>query len=91
MLHKIGTANIVLCVILLAAASPGYAEDARLHPGPWPIWHWHNHQPTQRQLDALHKSDVTPEESREIDRLYGDPNYHGSRPGVTFDAPWEPR
>ena len=36
MLHKIGTANIVLCVILLAKVSPGYAEDARLHPGPWP-------------------------------------------------------
>ncbi len=21
----------------------------------------------------------------------GDPNYHGSRPGVTFDEPWDPR
>jgi hypothetical protein len=21
----------------------------------------------------------------------GDPNYHGSRPGPTFDEPWEPR
>jgi hypothetical protein len=21
----------------------------------------------------------------------GDPNYHGSRPGVTFDQPWDPR
>jgi hypothetical protein len=37
-------ANFALCVIFLASASPGYAEDApQLHPGPWPIWHWHNH------------------------------------------------
>ncbi len=40
----------------------------QLPPGPWPIRHWHNHQPRQSQLDAMHKSDVTPEEARKIDR-----------------------
>jgi hypothetical protein len=72
MSHKtIAATNIVLCIILLASIAPAYAEDApKPHPGPWPIWHWRNHQPTQRQLDAMHKSDVTPEEPREIDRLY---------------------
>ena len=71
MLHRIGALKIVICVILLGSTLPGYAEDApQLHPGPWPIWHWQNHQPRQDQLDAMHKSNVTPEELREIDRLY---------------------
>jgi len=71
MLHRIAAATIVLGGTLLPSTSGGYAADApRLHRGPWPIWHWHNHQPRQAQLDAMHKGDVTPEESREIDRLY---------------------
>lgn len=71
MADKIGASTIVLCGILLVLASRGEAEDApRLDRNPWPIWHWHNHQPRQDQLGAMHKNDVTPEESREIDRLY---------------------
>ena len=71
MLYKMSVSNIVFCAILLASASQGYAEDApQHHLSQWPIWHWHNHQPRQDQLNALHKSDVTPEESREIDQLY---------------------
>jgi hypothetical protein len=68
---KIIAADIVLCLILLISVSRGNAEGApHRHPGPWPIWDWHNHQPTQRQLDAMHERDVTPRQARELDRLY---------------------
>jgi hypothetical protein len=49
----------------------GFANNAPLpHQGTWPINNWHNHQPTQDQLNALHLHDVTPDQAREIDRLY---------------------
>jgi hypothetical protein len=41
-----------------------------LHHGPWPIHNGFNHQPTQNELTVLHHQDVTPDEAREIDRLY---------------------
>jgi hypothetical protein len=73
MLHKLAIASaiIVLAATLPVPASLGYAEDAApVDPGPWPIWHWHNHQPRQDQLEALHENDLTPKEAREVDRLY---------------------
>ena len=61
--HKTGISNILLGAILAASTTAAYAEDApQLHPTPWPIWHWRNHQPR--------RSDLTPEQSRKIDRLY---------------------
>lgn len=69
-LHKIVGLNIVLCVGLLTSALLGRTEEtAPVHPAPWPIWHWRNHQPTQRELDELHKHDLSPEQAREVDRL----------------------
>jgi hypothetical protein len=68
-----GTAavKITVCLVLLASVMPANAEPAaRRHPGPWPIWNWHDHQPTQKQLDALHARDVSPAQARELDRLY---------------------
>ena len=41
-----------------------------LHQGPWPIRNGHNYQPTEHELRALHLEDVTPDQAREIDRLY---------------------
>jgi hypothetical protein len=41
-----------------------------LHKGPWPICNGLNYQPTERELRALHQEDVTPDQAREIDRLY---------------------
>jgi len=74
---------IALAAILMLPASRGCAQDAALiHPGPWPIRNWHNYQPRQDQLDALHKSDLTPNEAREVDRLYEqlmDPNWLAAR------------
>lgn len=41
-----------------------------LHSGPWPIHNGRNYQPTENELRALHLEDVTPDQAREIDRLY---------------------
>ena len=60
-----------LALASLLLANIGSAEDApSLRKGPWPIQNGHNHQPTERELGALHREDVTPDQAREIDRLY---------------------
>jgi hypothetical protein len=41
-----------------------------LHSGRWPIYYGRNYQPTEDELRALHLEDVTPDQAREIDRLY---------------------
>ncbi len=54
---------------LAAAANSGSphiaplpADAALRHPTRWPIRHWRNHQPR--------RSDIAPEQSEKIDRLY---------------------
>ena len=60
-----------LVAALSVLAEPVAAKDAPLlHQGPWPIYNGFNHQPTQDELTALHQQDVTPDQAREIDRLY---------------------
>ena len=60
-----------LAAALLFQVERGVAKDALpLHRGRWPIYNGFNHQPTQNALRALHHQDVTPEDAREIDRLY---------------------
>ena len=60
-----------LVVASLLLAKSGLAGDAPgLHKDPWPIRNGRNHQPTELDLRALHLEDVTPEQAREIDRLY---------------------
>jgi len=63
-----GPALVVLSLLL---ANVVYAEQAPpIHNGPWPIRTGHNYQPTEKELRLLHLQDVTPDEAREIDRLY---------------------
>ena len=53
------------------AALAANAEGAPpLHREPWPIHNGRNYQPTEDELRVLHLEDVTPDQAREIDRLY---------------------
>jgi len=63
-----GSALVVWSFLL---GNVGYAEQARpFHKGPWPIRNGRNHQPTENELRSSHLQDVTPDQAREIDRLY---------------------
>ena len=63
----------VLVVSSLSLANVGYAGQVPLvHKGPWPIHNGHNTQPTENGLRSLHLRDVTPDQAREIDRLYSE-------------------
>jgi hypothetical protein len=63
--------GVALTLASLSLANIGSAEDSPLlHKGPWPIRNGHNYQPTEHGLRALHLEDVTPDQAREIDRLY---------------------
>ena len=58
-------------VLGMPTALAANAEGApALHSGSWPIHNGRNYQPTEDELRALHLEDVTPDQAREIDRLY---------------------
>jgi hypothetical protein len=61
--------GVALASLLLA--NIGFAEDApSQRKGPWPIRNGHNYQPTEHDVRGLQQQDVTPDQAREIDRLY---------------------
>ena len=65
--------GVALALASLLPANIGFAHDApSLHKGPWPIRDGRNYQPTEDELRALHLEDVTPDQAREIDRLYNE-------------------
>jgi hypothetical protein len=66
-------ALLALSTIALGTPTAFAANSAGappLHTGPWPIHNGRNYQPTEDQLRALHLQDVTPDQARDIDRLY---------------------
>jgi hypothetical protein len=72
-----------LVISSLLLANVGYAEQAPpVHKGPWPIRNGRNYQPTENELRALHLQDVTPDEAREIDRLYN--QFLAAHPANTY-------
>ena len=67
---KLIFASAVVVASLLQARM-GFAEDAPSpHKGPWPIHNGRNYQPTELELRALHRADVTTDQARKIDQLY---------------------
>jgi hypothetical protein len=68
------SSKIVFVVAFALASSlltsTGSAEDEPLRKGRWPIQSGRNYQPTENELRALNREDVTPNQAREIDRLY---------------------
>ena len=62
-----------LVISSLLLANVGYAEQVPpVHKGPWPIRNGRNYQPTENELRSSHLQDVTPDQAREIDRLYSE-------------------
>ena len=60
---------LALVGALSLPAQRGIAQETELHPS-CPIENGIKHQPTQNELRELHDQDVTPNDAREIDRLY---------------------
>jgi len=78
MIAKSQLAILLYALLAVSSIAPGtptaLAIDAKaappLHNGPWPIHNGRNYQPTEDQLRTLHLQDVTPDQARDIDRLY---------------------
>ena len=51
-------------------AQPGIAQENPSLREAGPIQNGVKHQPTQNDLKALHEQDISPNDAREIDRLY---------------------
>jgi hypothetical protein len=72
-----------LVVSSLLLSNVGRAEQVTsFHKGPWPIHNSHNYQPTDNELRSSHLQDVTPDEARQIDRLYN--QLLAVHPGTTY-------
>jgi hypothetical protein len=70
-----------VAVAWLLLASIGSAEDAApLRKGSWPIRDGRNYQPTERDLRAMNRQDITPDEAREVDRLYDELMANSEKP-----------
>jgi hypothetical protein len=70
MISKIMLATALTLAPLLPAATASAEGIPLARETPWPIRNGHNYQPTEAQLKTLHLQDVTPDQARQIDRLY---------------------
>ena len=79
--------RIVLGMALLVPPSRGYAENAPTpRPGTWPIQNWHQLQPREDQLKAMHMDDLTPEDARKVEQLYWELEGQSTNGAVKCDA-----
>jgi hypothetical protein len=63
-----GVTSVLVSLLLADIGSAEEVSSPRKRP--WPIQSGHNYQPTERDLKDLHQEDLTPDQAREVDRLY---------------------
>jgi len=72
--YRMSSKVVLACALVAMLSFPtqrGVTKDVPpLHKGPWPIYNGFNHQPTQEELRALHRRDVTLDQARKVERLY---------------------
>ena len=82
--RKISFATSVALVSLLVT-DMGSAEDVpSFRRGSWPIRNGHNYQPTEQELRAMNLEDVTPDQAREINRLYDELMANSEKKGKRY-------
>jgi hypothetical protein len=65
----------------------GFAQEAPVHRGDWPIHNGHKYQPTQDDLEKLDTQDLSRKEAKDVTRLYNQLESTGGEPqsGVEED------
>jgi hypothetical protein len=79
-------ALLALLSLLLGRVASG-DDAAPLRKGAWPIRNSRNYQPTERELRAMNRRDLSPDQAREVDRLYGELLCNGEKDHKRYSSP----